>query len=79
MKKLTGLILGCHDSTGQSLADPQLFTDLSYRAIGVPRNWNIPYNNDYLMVNELTKLGLYNLINGTLLGAPKYQSAILKM
>lgn len=68
-----GACLGCHDSTGQSIADPQLFTDLSYRAIGVPRNWAIPYNNDSQTVTALQSLGLTSLQNGTGLGSPNHR------
>lgn len=42
-----GACLGCHDSTGLSVDSPQLFTDLSYRVLAVPRNWQIVYNDEH--------------------------------
>lgn len=59
-----GACRGCHDSTGQSVDSPQLFTDLSYRVLGVPRNFAIVYNNDATAGAALDKLASANLRNG---------------
>lgn len=59
-----GACRGCHDSTGQSIDSPQLFTDLSYRVLAVPRNYSIVYNNDASAGQAIDALGLANLRNG---------------
>lgn len=60
-----GACLGCHDSTGQSIDSPQLFSDLSYRVLAVPRNYQIVYNNDALAGAALDRLGVDGLRNGS--------------
>ena len=63
---------GCHSSVGakQAASVPQFFSDQSYRAIGVPRNWNLPYNKDSLALQALSDLGRSWLANGAAAGAP---------
>jgi len=63
---------GCHDSTGKSIDDAQLFSDFSYRAIVPPRNWKIPYNNDDVVTAALKNLGLSTNLNGDALGTPNH-------
>ena len=63
---------GCHDSTGKSIDGPQLFSDFSYRAIAVPRNWKIPYNNDAVVTAALNNIGLSKNLNGASLGTPNH-------
>ena len=64
----------CHNSIGaqQNGNQPQLFSDQSYRAIGVPRNWVIPYNDDTKSAQALSALGLGVLANGAATGAPNH-------
>ena len=62
--------IGCHDSTGQSINDPQLFSDFSYRAIGVPRNYQLPYNDNALVATRLQSLGLQSLLTNVSTAAP---------
>lgn len=62
--------IGCHDSTGQSVNDPQLFSDFSYRAIGVPRNFGLPYNDNALVATRLQTLGLQSLLSNVATAAP---------
>ncbi len=59
-----GACRGCHDSTGQSIDSPQLFTDLSYRVLAVPRNYSMVYNNDATAGQALDLLGQASLRNG---------------
>jgi cytochrome c peroxidase len=70
-----GACLGCHssNSNAQSAPGPQLFTDLSYRVLAVPRNWALPYNDDAKAPAALKALNLSNLLNGANLGAPGHQ------
>ena len=65
---------GCHNSDSQlkTTQGPQMFTDLSYRAIGVPRNWQLPYNNDTQALAALQSLGLAALANGATRGTPNH-------
>ena len=65
---------GCHSSIGanQPKSTPQLFSDQSYRAIGVPRNWALPYNDDVKAVQALSDLRRGSLANGQNLGAPNH-------
>lgn len=66
---------GCHnsDSNLKTVQGPQLFTDLSYRVLAVPRNWKIPYNNDSTALIDLQKIGMTSLLNGAALGAPNHK------
>lgn len=71
-----GNCAGCHDSNAQGQAattQPQLFSNFSYHALGVPRNWSLPYNNDGLVETALAKINLTSLMNGTPLGAPSHK------
>ena len=70
-----GACTGCHNSTGQSQVSPgpEVFTDRSYRALAVPRNWRLPYNVDTTAVATLSSLGLTALLNGAALGAPGHR------
>ncbi|MDD5297324.1 MAG: cytochrome c peroxidase [Rhodocyclaceae bacterium] len=54
----------CHNGTGTTTA--QMFTNYSYRAVGVPRNWKIPYNQDGVTQPS------YVPANGANLGAPNH-------
>ena len=65
---------GCHNSVGaqQNTNQPQLFSDQSYRAIGVPRNWTLPYNDDSKSAESLSSLGLSILANGASAGTPNH-------
>jgi cytochrome c peroxidase len=56
----------CHAMTAPSGSGPALFTDFSYHANGVPRNWKIAYNNDS------TELPSFVPANGANLGAPSH-------
>jgi cytochrome c peroxidase len=49
-----------------------LFTDSSYHALGVPRQWALPYNDDGVVAALFAALGLDSLLNGTALGAPNH-------
>lgn len=49
-----------------------LFTDSSYHALGVPRQWALPYNDDGAVAALFAALGLDNLLNGATLGAPNH-------
>lgn len=72
-----GACLGCHnsDSNAHAVQGPQMFTDLSYRVLSVPRNWKIPYNNDSTVVGALQSLNvsLPAFLNGGTLGTPNHQ------
>lgn len=61
---------GCHSSTNQN--QPQLFSNFSFHALAVPRNWTLPYNNDSSAGPALQALGLGSLLNGAGLGAPNH-------
>ena len=64
---------GCHSSIGaqQPTRPPtQLFSDETYRALGVPRNWALPYNDDSRALAALSELGFGSLANGAAAGAP---------
>lgn len=66
---------GCHSSIGAQQANrrtPQLFSDATYRALGVPRNWALPYNDDSRAPSALAELGLASLANGAGVGAPSH-------
>jgi cytochrome c peroxidase len=67
-----GACAGCHTPFSQArlAQSPAMFTDGAYRAIGVPRNWTLAYNNDALANTTLAGLGLGSLLNGAGLGAP---------
>ena len=58
-----GRCAACHSAAPVN-GQPALFTDRSYHAIGVPRNWAIAYNNDS------TALPAFVPANGASLGAP---------
>ncbi len=70
-----GACAGCHNSNGaaQATPGPQMFTDLSYRTLAVPRNWRIPYNVDATAPTALAAIGQTGLLNGTALGAPGHK------
>gem|GEM_PF-348447 len=70
-----GACAGCHNSLGaqQQAPGPQLFSDLSYRVLGIPRNWALPYNNDDQAVVAFNKIGLSSLMNGANLGSPNHR------
>lgn len=72
-----GACLGCHnsDSNAHAIQGPQMFSDLSYRVIGVPRNWKIPYDNDATAAAALQSLNLSlaTYLNGGTLGTPNHQ------
>ncbi|HAT41609.1 MAG TPA: hypothetical protein DCS87_07750 [Rheinheimera sp.] len=68
-----GACRGCHDSTGLSVDSPQLFSDLSYRVLAVPRNFNIVYNNDTTAGSALDKLGVASLRNGALIATSQHE------
>ncbi|MBV1775285.1 diacylglycerol kinase [Burkholderiaceae bacterium DAT-1] len=61
-----GNCAACHSSQ-PSQGVPALFTDHAYRNLGVPRNWDISYNND------TTILPAFIPANGLALGAPNHQ------
>lgn len=64
----------CHsprNSPGSARMAP-LFTDSGYHAIGVPREWSLPYNDDGAVAALFAALGLDNLLNGVGLGAPQH-------
>ena len=65
---------GCHTPFSQARVaqSPSMFTDHDYRAIGVPRNWMLPYNNDALVNAAVNNLKLGSLLNGGGLGAPSH-------
>ncbi len=65
---------GCHTpfSQARSAQSPAMFTDGAYRAIGVPRNWSLPYNVDATAASTLSALGLGTFLNGSTLGAPSH-------
>ena len=66
---------GCHSSIGAQQTTkppPQLFSDETYRALGVPRNWALPYNDDSRALAALSELGLASLANGSAVGAPEH-------
>jgi len=69
-----GGCVGCHSSIGakQAKKQPQLFSDQTYRSLGVPRNWALPYNNDSLAMDALSSLGFTSLANGSAVGAPDH-------
>jgi cytochrome c peroxidase len=70
-----GACAGCHnsDSNLKVQQGAQLFSDLSYRVLAVPRNWKIPYNNDATVEADLQKIGMTSLLNGSALGAPHHK------
>lgn len=68
-----GACRGCHDSTGLSVDSPQLFSDLSYRVLAVPRNFTIVYNNDSTAGSALDKLGVASLRNGALIATSQHE------
>lgn len=68
-----GACLGCHDSTGLSVDSPQLFSDLSYRVLAVPRNYQIVYNNDALAGTALDSLGVASLRNGAKIATGQHE------
>lgn len=69
-----GACAGCHTPFSQARAaqSPAMFTDGAYRAIGVPRNWRLPYNDDSAAANTLAAVGESSLLNGSSLGAPNH-------
>ena len=69
-----GACFGCHTpfSVARSAQQPAMFSDGDYRAIGVPRNWALPYNNDATAANALNALGFGSFLNGAGLGAPSH-------
>jgi len=58
-----GNCAACHSAAPVN-GQPALFTDRSYHAIGVPRNWAIAYNNDNTLLPSFVPA------NGSNLGAP---------
>jgi cytochrome c peroxidase len=67
-----GACLSCHDSSAQ--ADlPQLFTDFSYRILGVPRNWDLVYNDDSKAVAAFDALGKSQWRNGAQIASATHQ------
>lgn len=61
-----GNCAACHDSTSHN-GIPPLFTDYSFHANGVPRNWKITYNLDSTILPDFLPQ------NGLSLGAPNHQ------
>lgn len=55
----------CHSASTQG-GKPPLFTDFSYHALGIPRNWEIAFNNDN------AGLPAYIVANGIGLGSPAH-------
>jgi cytochrome c peroxidase len=62
---LKGNCAQCHVSTGVN-GNPALFTDFTYHAEGVPRNWGIAYNQDNVIPPAFVPQ------NGYGLGAPNH-------
>jgi len=62
-----GHCVPCHSTNGGPSGSPAQFTDYSYHALAVPRNWKIAYNNDS------TTLPSFVPGNGTNLGAPNHK------
>jgi cytochrome c peroxidase len=69
-----GNCANCHSprNSPDNARTAPLFTDSSYRALGVPRQWLLPYNEDGAVQALLANLGLGNLLNGSALGAPNH-------
>ena len=65
-----GNCASCHTSTAVG-GISALFTDHTYRAIGVPRNWNIPFNQDSVFTTSAITLTYVPQI-GIGLGAPSH-------
>lgn len=65
---------GCHssNSAAQRKPKPELFSDGSFRALGVPRNWQLPYNDDVRAAAALAALGRSALANGAAAGDPNH-------
>ncbi len=69
-----GNCANCHsprNGAGTARTAP-LFTDSGYHALGVPRQWALPYNGDSTVQALFAGLGLGNLLNGSVLGAPNH-------
>ena len=69
-----GNCANCHspqNAPGNARTAP-LFTDSGYRALGVPRQWALPYNDDGAVQALFASLGLGDLLNGSVLGAPNH-------
>lgn len=67
-----GACLSCHDSSTQ--ADlPQVFTDFSYRIMGIPRNWDLVYNDDNKAVQVFDVLGKSQWRNGAQIASSTHQ------
>lgn len=60
-----GHCASCHTSTGTAAA-PAQFTNHTYHALGVPRNWQITYNLDSTTLPDFVPA------NGASLGAPNH-------
>ncbi|MEY4377301.1 MAG: Methylamine utilization protein MauG precursor, partial [Pseudomonadota bacterium] len=69
-----GNCVNCHsprNGAGTARTAP-LFTDSGYHALGVPRQWALAYNDDSAVQALFAALGLGNLLNGSVLGAPNH-------
>jgi cytochrome c peroxidase len=61
-----GNCIACHTSTAVN-GQPPMFSNFTYHALGVPRNWAISYNRDDLPRPSFAPA------NGAALGAPNHQ------
>ncbi|MFZ5843452.1 MAG: cytochrome-c peroxidase [Pseudomonadota bacterium] len=64
----------CHNTLlpGMPANAPQLFSDNAYHVLAVPRNHDLPYNDDTQVDPALGALGLLSLKNGAGLGQPDH-------
>jgi cytochrome c peroxidase len=67
-----GTCLSCHSSAGQPSL-PEIFSDFSYRIMGIPRNWDIVYNDDTQAVQAFDALGKSQWRNGAQIASATHQ------